>query len=186
MKIALFGGSFNPPQNGHVAVVRALVDSKQFDEVWVLPSFRHPFGKSLAPFEDRLNLCRLAFEALSPSLKVSSVEKEINPQKGYTVDTVRYLKKKYPESKFYLVMGSDLILELPRWKDPDELKKMVEIYPISRAGYEDSKFPRVSSTEIREALRLGKDISSLVPPKVAKYIRDKKIYSQSIKNPWPS
>jgi nicotinate-nucleotide adenylyltransferase len=176
MKIALFGGSFNPPQNGHVALAQALLDSKLFDEVWVLPSFRHPFGKPLAPFEDRLNLCRLAFEGLSARLKVSDVEKGIDPPEGYTIDTVRYLKKKYPEDKFYLVMGSDLILEFPRWKDSTELKKMIEIFPISRAGYEESQFPRVSSTEIREALRLGKDISSLVPPQVAKYIGEKNLY----------
>jgi nicotinate-nucleotide adenylyltransferase len=178
MKVALFGGSFNPPQNGHVAVAKALLDSQQFDEVWVLPNYHHPFGKNLAPFEDRLHLCRLAFEGLlSPSLKVSGIEKEVDPPEGYTIDTVRFLKKKFPEHEFFLVMGSDLLLELPRWKEYADLKKMIEIYPISRAEYEESQFPRVSSTEIREALRRGQDISSLVPPKVAKYIREKKLYS---------
>ena len=180
MKIALFGGSFNPPQNGHVAVAKALLDSQQFDEVWVLPSFQHPFGKALALFKDRVTLCRLAFGDLSPSLRISEAEKEMDNKKGYSIDTVRFLKKKYADHQFSLVMGSDLLLESSKWKDFEELKKLIEIYPISRAGYEETKFPHVSSSQVRNALAKGEDISFLVPASVLKYIEEKGLYKSPL------
>jgi len=176
MKIALFGGSFNPPQIGHVAVAKALLDSGQFDEVWVTPSLRHPFGKPLAPFEDRLALCHLAFDSLGPLVRVSEAERQTGNQEGYTIELIRALRKKYPHHSFSLVMGSDVRSETSQWRDFEELKKLIEIYPISRAGYEESKFPQVSSTQVREGLEKGHDITSLVPPAVAKYILDKGLY----------
>src|SRR4030095_7263666 len=177
MKIALFGGSFDPPHVGHVAVAKHLIDSQAFDEVWVLPGFQHPFEKELTDFEERFPLCRLAFEALSPCLKVSEAEKEAQSPKGFTVDLLRYLRKKFPKHRFFWVMGTDLQRESKQWKDFGEIKKLAELYPIPRKGYEDSLFPEVSSTELRRALQEKRDVSKLIPSKVFEEIRRKGLYS---------
>ncbi len=170
MKIALFGGSFDPPHIGHLAVGKHLADSGEFDEVWVLPSFRHPFAKESRPYEERLALCRLAFEGLDPKLKVSMEEREAQSPQGFTVDLLRHLRKKYPKHHFFWIMGSDLQRESSRWKDFEEIKKLAEIYPIARKGYEDSPFPQVSSTELRLALKERRDVSKLIPRKVLEEI----------------
>ena len=175
MKIALFGGSFNPPHAGHVAVAKHLIDSGSFDEVWVLPTFRHPFDKNLTPFEDRLALCRLAFGEL-PQVRVSEAEREAQSPKGFTVDLLRHLKKKFPKHRFFLVMGSDLKREADQWKDFDQIEKLATLHPIPRKGYEDSPFPEVSSTELRTALAGKRDVSALIPRKVFEEIRRRGLY----------
>src|SRR4030095_4408623 len=173
MKIALFGGSFDPPHIGHVAVAKHLIDSKEFDEVWVLPSFRHPFAKDLTPFEERLALCRLAFEGLDPKLKVSTEEQEAQSSQGFTIDLLRQLRKRYPKHQFFWIMGSDLQRESSRWKDFEEIKKLAQVYPIARKGFEDSPFPEVSSTKLRRALKEKRDVSKLLPPRVFEEIERK-------------
>jgi nicotinate-nucleotide adenylyltransferase len=176
MRIALFGGSFNPPHLGHIAIVKDLLASKKFDELWVIPSFKHPFGKELASFEDRITMCHLLYDPLGPKVKISEVEKKINNTQGWTITTLRHLIDQFPEHQFSWVMGSDLFRETSKWKDFDEIKKWVPIISIPRAGYEKSKFPEISSTQVRKAIVEGKDMSSLVPPEVMKYIQKKGLY----------
>ncbi len=125
MKIALFGGSFNPPHLGHQAVVKNLTKSSLFDEVWILPSFKHPFEKKLASFEDRLEMCQLAFKDLGKKIQISTLEKELNSPEGYTVDLIHSLLKKYPKHNFSLVIGTDLFQEKSRWKNFEEIEKKV-------------------------------------------------------------
>ncbi|MBF0493256.1 MAG: nicotinate-nicotinamide nucleotide adenylyltransferase [Deltaproteobacteria bacterium] len=177
MKIALFGGSFNPPHLGHRALVQKLLNQNIFDEIWILPVLGHPFGKELASFEDRLEMCVLNFLDLSKKIKVSDLEKKIKNTEGYTVHLVRYLKQNFPNEEFYWVMGSDLLQEKNRWKNFDEIEKAVSLYPISRAGHEASELPEVSSTEIREKIVRGVFSSDLLYAPVAKYILERGIYS---------
>lgn len=177
MHIALLGGSFNPPQRGHQALVKSLSASKKFDEIWIIPCLAHPFEKKLAPYEDRMEMIRLTFEALAPHVKVLNTEEQIQNNDGYSVVMLEHLKKQYPEYHFYFVMGSDLLLEKDKWKDFDKIEKMVTLYPIPRAGYENSPFPQISSTQIREKLMKGESIVNLVPPDVEKYIHQKGLYS---------
>ncbi len=179
MHIALFGGSFNPPHRGHVAVVQALLASKQFDEIWILPCLNHAFGKILASYEDRLHLSHLAFDFLGPQVQVSKAEEEAKNKEGFTINLLRFLKKKYPEAHFFWAMGSDNQEEISRWKDFDQIKELAQIYPISRAGFEPSPFPEVSSSEIREKIQKRTDLKKLellIPLGVLNYIQKKKLY----------
>src|SRR3990167_662361 len=130
MKIALFIGSFNPPHLGHNAVAKDLIQSNQFDKVWIIPNFKHPFEKNLISFEDRVKMCHLTFDSLGEKIKVSEVEKEVASPKGWTVDLIKYLLKKRPEDQFTLILGSDLLQESNRWKDFEEIKKKVAIFTI--------------------------------------------------------
>ncbi len=179
MHIALFGGSFNPPHRGHVAVVQALAASNQFDEIWIVPCLNHAFQKPLISYEDRLHLCHLAFDFLSPQVQVSEIEKEAKNTEGFTINLLQFLKHKYPEAHFFWVMGSDNQEERARWKDFDKVEKLAQIYPISRAGFEPSPFPEVSSTEVREKIKQGgnlKKLELLIPLGVLNYIQKKNLY----------
>lgn len=176
MKIALFGGSFNPPHQGHVEVAKSIIDSKKFDELWVLPCLAHAFQKALAPYPDRIAMCRLAFEPLSPKIIVKKTEEEIQNTQGWSILTLRYLHQENPQHDFYWLMGSDLIQEKNRWKDFDEIEKITTLYPIPRAGIEISPFPNISSTEIRNKISKCESLADLVPKEVEVYIQARGLY----------
>ena len=76
MRVAIFGGSFNPPHLAHQMAALYVLETAAVDELWLVPAFRHPFGKALAPFADRLEMCELAAAALGTRVKVSAIERE--------------------------------------------------------------------------------------------------------------
>ncbi len=176
MRIALFGGSFNPPHKSHVAVVKHLIESKNFDEVWIIPCLAHAFGKKLAPYSDRVTMCRLAFEAIDPQVRVQKTDEEIQNTQGWSILTLRHLHQKHPEYEFHWVMGSDLIQEKKRWKNFDEIEKLAKIHPIPRAGYESSSFAQLSSSQIREKISKSEALAGIVSPEVEEYIQVKGLY----------
>src|SRR3989338_5005377 len=145
-RIALFGGSFNPPHGGHYGIARRVARRKTVDEVWVLPVYRHPFGKKTAPFSKRLSLCRKFFKKLGGKVKVKDLEKRLGG-KSYTIRLIRHLKKKYPACRFSLVMGGDAYRERKTWKDFGEIEKSVRLIVFPRGRR--SPIPDISSTEIR-------------------------------------
>lgn len=166
--IALFGSSFNPPHVGHLAVLTALAKKNLFDEIWLVPVYKHPFAKDLWPYTLRLKLAKLLLKEIRidcPKSKISlcEIEKKLNKNPSYMFDTVTALKKKYPKIKFTLILGSDCRKDLSKWHRYKELKKIVGFYFIPRSGFEKSPFPRVSSTEVRKKLKAGKSIKGLVP-----------------------
>lgn len=166
-RIALFGGSFNPPHVGHVEICQYLLDRGDCDEIWIIPCFQHPFGKSLAPFEDRLTMCRFTFQEFMSKVRVLDVEKRLGGM-SHTVKTIQHLKIKYPNTKFMLIMGSDISEERSEWKDFDKIKEMVEVIEVPRGP--DSPITDISSTEIRRRIQDGEKYVDLVPLPVAVYI----------------
>ena len=176
MRIALFGGSFNPPHLGHVGVAQGMIESNQFDELWILPCLTHAFQKALAPYPDRIAMCRLAFEPLSPKILVKKTEEEIKNTQGWSILTLRHLHQQNPQHEFYWLMGSDLIQEKEHWKNFDEIEKMVKIHPIPRASHEHSPFPNLSSTDIRGRISKCESLADLVPKEVEDYIQARGLY----------
>ncbi|HUX07423.1 MAG TPA: nicotinate-nicotinamide nucleotide adenylyltransferase [Acidobacteriota bacterium] len=185
IKIALFGGGFDPPHKGHVAFCRALAGSGLFDRVWVLPTFRHPFGKGAAAFEDRLQMCRLAFSELSDRVEVRDDEVHVGGD-GYTVELIRWLQERHLQYDFSLVLGSDNYEVRTRWKDFDEIERLVDVRFFGRKGWEElnrklhipAPFPRVSSEEIRGRIAEGKMPRNKLPRAVAAYIKEKGLYKE--------
>jgi len=183
--IALFGGGFDPPHKGHVAFCRALARSGLFDKVWVLPTYKHPFGKGAAPFADRLEMCRLAFSSLSDNIEVRDDESCVGCE-GYTVELIRWLQKRYPQHRFSLALGSDNYEVRTRWKDFDKIESLVDVRFFGRKGWEElnrklhipAPFPRVSSEEIRDAIAEGKMPVNKLPRAVAGYIKKKGLYKE--------
>lgn len=162
MKIAIYGGSFNPPHIAHAWVVSWLLWTKKVDQVWLIPVYHHAFegkqDKKLVPFEERLHWCEIFAAQISPDILVSAIEKDL-PTPSYTIDTLEELSKRYPEHQFQLCIGSDIIPQLPKWKDWNKIKKVFTPIIVGRGGYgdgeEDISFPKISSTTIRRSLGEG-------------------------------
>ena len=180
MRVAIFGGSFNPPHLAHQMAALCALETAAIDELWMVPAFQHPFGKVLAPFAHRLEMCELAAAALGPRVKVSAVERELGVE-SRTLRTVRRLQQDFPGHTFSLVIGADLLAELPSWQDSAELQRSVPLLVVGRAGFETGDgrlaLPRVSSTEVRAALAAGRPVDGLVPRAVLDYIREHGLYS---------
>ena len=177
--VSLLGGSFNPPHVGHLMAalyVRATLGG----EVWLVPAFNHPFGKPLAPFEHRVAMCRAMAADLGPWLKVSEIEREVGGE-GRTIETLEYLLPKHADAKFRLIIGSDILKDLPGWKSWDRIQGLVEVTVLYRAGYPDPRalgppLAEVSSTEIRKRLEAHDPPHELVPRAVLVYASAHHLY----------
>lgn len=176
--IALFGGSFDPPHLGHVAVIQGLLKEKTFDEVWLVPVFQHPFAKTLSPFENRKHMLELVLGTIqNPNLKICTIEKELASHTSYFYDTLLALKQKHPAHHFHIVVGSDVKATLHKWHRIEDLKREAEFYFIPRQGFEASPYPEVSSTELRTNIKSQQSIDEQVLPKIKDYIAKAKLYS---------
>jgi len=158
--IALFGGSFDPPHIGHKAVVRAVLNLKDVQEVVVMPTFLNPFKeKSYAPSNLRLKWLREIFFEFE-NVKVSSYEVDKN-EKVPTIQTVKHLLKTH--KKIYLIIGADNLSSLDTWKDFEELQQLVTIVVAKRNKLPiDTKFLKldvdvdISSTKLRDGIIISK------------------------------
>jgi nicotinate-nucleotide adenylyltransferase len=181
MRVAIFGGSFNPPHLAHQMAALYVLETAAIDELWIVPAFQHPFGKTLAPFAHRLEMCELAAAALGPRVKVSAVERDLGVE-SRTLRTVRRLQQDFPGHAFSLVIGADLLAELPAWQESAELQRSVPLLVVGRAGFEKGEgrlaLPRVSSTEVRAAVAAGQPVDGLVPRAVLDYIRAHDLYRE--------
>jgi nicotinate-nucleotide adenylyltransferase len=180
-EVALLGGSFNPPHVGHVMAAWWALATQGVEEVWLLPSFRHPFGKQLAPWEDRVRMCELAIASIRGA-RVCAAEAELadDPLVGRTARTLEHLVAKHPDHRFALVIGTDLLREIGEWYRFDRVKELARIVVVGRQGYENAagapSLPAISSSAIREAIGRGEEVSGLVPRRVAEYIAARGLY----------
>jgi nicotinate-nucleotide adenylyltransferase len=176
---ALLGGSFNPPHVAHVMAAYWALATQGVSEVWLLPSFRHPFGKELAPFEDRVRMCELAAAPVR-GLHVCTAEAELadDPLVGFTARTLEHLVARHPDRRFALVVGADLLAETSKWYRFDRVTELARLVVVGRAGHPGPapELPAVSSSTIRERLHRGEDVSALVPGRVLAYIRERSLY----------
>jgi len=181
MRVALYGGSFNPPHVAHQLAALYVLETAAVDALWFVPAFEHAFGKPLAPFEDRLAMCELAAAALGPRAHVSDVERTIGGR-SLTLRTVRRLAELHPEHAFSLVIGSDLQGDVAGWYGGDELARTIPFIVVSRPGGEGPSagvtMPDVSSTAVRAALAAHKPVDGLVPRAVLDYILRKGLYQE--------
>ena len=179
-EVALLGGSFNPPHVGHLMAalyVRACVGS---DEVWLVPTFHHPFGKETVAYEHRVAMCEIAARELGPWLKVSRAEAEVHGE-GRTIELLEHLIPLHPGTTFRLIIGSDIVADLPKWKAWDRIQRLVKVTVLHRAGYPSPgtvgpALAQVSSTEIRQRLERGHGADELVPRAVLDYAQKEKLF----------
>lgn len=181
--VALFGGSFNPPHRAHERVVELILEQSMADEVWILPAHEHPFGKALAPFGDRLAMCRVSFERFGARVRVLPLEAELGGV-SYTARTLEELRRRHPRHRFKLVVGSDVLDEQSHWKDFERIQELASLVVVPREGH-PTQDPRalaiepvadISSSEVRRRLAEGLTLGELVDPAVARYIAAHKLY----------
>lgn len=191
LRVALFGGSFDPPHVGHQLACLYVLLTHPVDQVWMVPVFRHAFDKRSIDYAHRVAMCERAAAAIGPAVRVSTIEEELGGQ-SYTLLTVRALQKKYPEHEFSLVIGADLIKERERWYGWPELAQLVPFIVLGRGGVrselrplppardhlhaEGVELPEVCSTAVRARLREGRLPEGWVARDVLAYIREHGLY----------
>jgi nicotinate-nucleotide adenylyltransferase len=192
MKVGLFFGSFNPVHTGHMIIANHFVQYTDLDEVWMVVSPQNPLKNkaSLAKDSDRFHLVQLAIGD-NTKIKASNVEFSL-PIPSYTIDTLTYLKEKYPSKIFSLIMGGDNLATIEKWKNFELLLENFPIYVYKRPGYDDGPYGNhqnvqilsdvpmmeISATFIRQAISDGKSIQYLVPDAVFKYIDESAMYTK--------
>nr|MBA3820459.1 nicotinate-nicotinamide nucleotide adenylyltransferase [Deltaproteobacteria bacterium] len=136
-RIALFGGSFNPPHVAHQLVALYVLETQPVDELWFVPTHTHPFGKQLAAYDDRIAMCELACEALGPRARVSRVEQELAQAPGFvasrTLDLVDHLAAQGHQLR--LVVGSDILGETAKWHRWDDVVAAAPLIVVGRTGH---------------------------------------------------
>ncbi|MEE2644979.1 MAG: DUF2520 domain-containing protein [Myxococcota bacterium] len=165
-QVAVYGGAFDPPHFGHQSAILWLLG--RFDEVWVLPTAEHAFGKNMVPFEERCRLLTLLLQPFEQSrLRISRVESERGLSKSF--DTLSYLSGQHPSFDFHLVIGADNLSLAHRWHRFDELIARWPVVAFARAGHERAleeaceagwcvaapPLGHISSTQLRRALSEG-------------------------------
>lgn len=179
-RVAVYGGSFDPPHLGHVLSVAWALSSGEVDEVWVIPTWEHAFGKTHgATFESRLEMCARAFAPFR-SLELLDIERRLGDV-SRTLNTLEALRTDHPDASFRLLVGADVLPTTDRWHRWDDIARLAPPLVVGREGYPASRdcpisIPDVSSTDVRAALREGGDLRGLVPASVVAYIRERGLY----------
>lgn len=203
MKIAILGGSFDPPHFGHILVAQQVIEHAEMDEVWLMPNFttatHHKiFQKQLSPAKDRL-----AMTQLLENEKIKTSNFEITKNKdSITFITLTLLSQKFPQHSFYWITGSDKLetfhlyddwqkiianyhlIIFPREKNlsklDERIKKSLQLQTIPRnvivLTNKELLLTNISSTAIRERVKKGLSVEFLVPKKVEEYINKHKLY----------
>ncbi len=174
MKIGLLFGSFDPIHNGHMAIAHWALDSGGCDEVWLVLSPQNPMKPTVAsPYEKRKAMVTLAVED-EKKIKLSTVESDLEPP-YYTILTIEELQKRDPDVEFVVLCGTDVKVQSGHWFRANELHKMVAFVEYPRYNNDRLPFIDVSSTEIRQGLKLD-----YLNPKVREYIERKQIYNSAL------
>lgn len=176
IRTGIFGGSFNPIHNGHISLALQLKERAGLDEVWLMVSPQNPLKQSgdLLADDLRLHMARLAVEGVE-DITVSDYEMHL-PRPSYTWNTLEALSTDYPERQFVLMIGGDNWAIFDRWYHADDIRRKYEIIVYTRTPG-DPGFIDLSSTAVRERIRQGKSIRSMVPRAVADYIKQHGLYA---------
>ena len=176
-RIGIFGGSFNPMHNGHIALAQAVLRQCALDEVWLMVSPQNPLKRHDADLLDdhlRLEMAQIALEGVE-GVKACDYEFRL-PKPSYTWNTLQHLSKDYPDCTFSLLIGGDNWAHFQRWRNWQEIMAHHEVIAYPRDEYPgtiDLPLIDLSSTEIRQRLKNGESIDDLVPqsiiPLVKKY-----------------
>lgn len=179
--IGVFGGTFDPVHNGHLRIVEAAIDQLQLDRLILVPNSQSPLksAQPVSSFHDRVAMLKLATDG-RVGIEVSEVEGERGGT-SYTVDTLRALATKYPDSRFVLIVGGDALRDFHLWRDSAAIRELARIAFVERPEsavdgrqYDAARIAMapldISSSEIRVRIGRGLSIDHLVPSGVADYI----------------
>ncbi|MDR1733978.1 MAG: nicotinate (nicotinamide) nucleotide adenylyltransferase [Oscillospiraceae bacterium] len=162
--LLLYGGSFDPPHNGHIRAARRFLSDCPAEEVLIIPTGDAPLKEAHeAGAADRIEMCRIAFKGIRQA-KVSDIEMQ-RTGISYTIDTVREIHATHPMQDMVMLIGSDQLAQFPQWKDWEGILELSALHVLPRT--------RESSTFIRANPSAHRD---MLPPQVYEYIRQKGLY----------
>ena len=186
-RVALFGGSFNPPHVAHQLVALYVLETQPVDELWFVPTYAHPFGKPLADYDHRIAMCELAVAPLGPRAGVSRAEAELAARAGFvtshTLDLIDHLAAQGHALR--LVVGADILADAAKWYRWDDVVARAPLIVVGRGGHvlpqgsvaTGVTMPEVSATRIRDLLATGgSEVAGLVPRDVLRYIAQHHLY----------
>ena len=178
--VAVFGGSFNPPHVAHQMVCLWVLETQPVDEILLVPTFRHPFEKQLAPYADRLEMCRRMALPFGGRATVSAIEQELGGEASLTLVTLEALAARLTGCALRLVIGADILRERDKWYRWADIEKLAPPIVVGRPGFDTPdgapELAAVSSTEVRARLARGEPVHQLVPREVLAVISDKGLY----------
>ena len=187
IRTALFGGTFNPLHNGHLTIVRSVLEQGLADEVWILITPCNPWKKDQTLPDDRLRYNMVA-DAVKDIPDIEASDYEFNlPKPSYTANTLRHISADYPDREFILTIGADNWVKFNDWRESDFILSNYPIIVYPRNGFEIKDLPQgvtkldcpladVSSTDIRNKVQAGESIKEMVPASVARTIADLNLY----------
>jgi nicotinate-nucleotide adenylyltransferase len=198
MRVALFGGSFDPPHHGHIAIATAASDTFDLDNVFFAPVGRQPLKPESVPatFADRLAMVELACK-VDPRFAVSDLDApRSDGSPNYAVQTLTMLHEARPDARLFNLVGADSFLNLPRWHEPDRLLELAEWIVVSRPGFPLANLSAlgltqhqrgrvhllqtvhedVAATNLRERLEAGDPCTDVLDPAVSAYIQTHHLY----------
>jgi nicotinate-nucleotide adenylyltransferase len=194
LRVGILGGTFDPPHAGHLALAHAALVALELDEVMLLPVSRNPLKteKRQTSPKQRMEMLKLAAKD-EPKLAISDIE-IVRGGPSYAVETLQELSY-VQEADYWFLLGSDALREIARWKAPEKLLRLCRLGVVMRNAQERSQLlailppyvdnridwiemplVKISSTDLRERLRFGRDTSPWLKPEVKRYIDDNKLY----------
>ena len=175
----IYGGSFDPPHMGHQMACLYLLEALAADEVWLMPTFCHAFGKGLAAFSSRFEMCQQMAAPFGRRVTTSRLEEELGGQ-SRTYETLSHLRRAHPQRQFALAVGADLVAELPRWYRWTDIASSLPVVVVGRSGYPlpDTlvELPAISSVEVRSRIEAGRPVGGMLPAQVADTILAHSLY----------
>lgn len=188
MKIGLYFGSFNPIHIGHLIIANYISDNTEVDQIWFVVSPHNPLKKSSTLLNEyhRLYLVQIAIQD-NLKFRCSDIEFRL-PRPSFTIDTLTYLQEKYPHNNFVIIIGSDSLLNINKWKNSELLLKNFSFYVYQRPAFQvtqehpaniiilNAPLLEISSTYVRNVIKIGKSVRYLVPEKVLEEIERNNYY----------
>jgi nicotinate-nucleotide adenylyltransferase len=179
-RVAIFGGSFNPPHLGHQSLCLMVLEACDVDQLWVIPTYEHHLGKELTAYNHRFAMCERMVAPLGTRALVSDIEKRtFKGQSSRTLETLEALANEHANASFRLVIGADILSETHRWYRWDDVIKLAPPLVFSRHGFEGGELPAppdISSTQIRASISAGKPHTHCMPRSVLSYIHQEGLY----------
>lgn len=201
MRIGIYGGTFDPPHNGHINACKTFLDSVELDILYVIPVYTPPHKQQKSDTDAlaRLEMSKLAFSKLSSKVLVSDLEIK-REGKSYTADTIRYFKENYKDAEILFLCGTDMILTMDFWYKPEYIFENATIVYVRRENEEENtekiakkcafyeeKFNakiiylkmdtyEISSTDIRNAINDEKKLNGFISPEIYNYIKENGLY----------
>lgn len=194
-RVALLGGTFDPIHLGHMEMIRSLYDSSIVDQVWILPAPTPPHkGEEITPYHHRKEMLTRALDSFGLPARICEIERTL-PEPSYTIQTLRALREREPNMRYFLSIGADSLANFQSWREYQALLKMVTLLVARRPGWDITPVAReildrtillnhnevpVSSTDIRNHLS-GKDageedLTRWIPKPVHAYILEQNLY----------